>query len=70
MLQNGSIQLNVARQFNVAESVISRLWNHHQKTGHVTDLPRSGRPRSTTQRQDHLLVTHALRDRTQNASQL
>ena len=27
---------------------ISRLWNRHQLTGNVTDLPRSGRPRSTT----------------------
>ena len=52
MLQDGSIQLNVARQFNVSQSVISRLWNHYQQTGNVTDLPRGGRPRSTTPRQD------------------
>ena len=48
MLQNGSIQLNVARQLNVSLSVISRLWNRHQQTGNVTDLHYSGRPRSTT----------------------
>ena len=48
MLQNGSIQLNIARQFNVSQSVISRLWNRHQQTGNVTNLPRSGCPRSTT----------------------
>ena len=48
---------------------ISRLWNRHQLTGNVTDLPRSGRPRST-QRQDHLFVTNALRDGTQTAAQL
>ena len=52
MLQDGSIQLNVARLFNVSQSVISRLWNHHQQTGNVTDLPRGGRRRSTTPRQD------------------
>ena len=59
MLQTGSIQLNNVRQFNVSQSVISRLWNHHQQTRNVTDLPCSGLC-STTQRQDHQLVTNAL----------
>ena len=36
MPQNGSIQLNVARRFNVSQSVISRLWSCHQQTGDVT----------------------------------
>ena len=54
MLQDGSIQLNVAKQFNV-----------HQQT-----VFRNGRPRSTAQRQDHPLVTNALRHRTQNATRL
>ena len=39
MLQNVGIQLNVARQFNVLQSAISRLWNRHQQSGNVTDLP-------------------------------
>ena len=62
MLQNGSIQLNIARQFNVSQSVISRLWNCHQQTGNVTNLPNSGHPCSTTQCQDNLQVTSALTD--------
>ena len=70
MLKNGSIQLNVARQFNVAQYVISRLWNRHQQTGNVTDFPPSGRPRSTTRRQDHLPVTNALGGQISNATQL
>ena len=41
MLQNGSIQVNVARQFNVSQSVISRLRNRNQQTETVTDLPPS-----------------------------
>ena len=48
MLQNGSIQQNVARHFSVSQSVISRLWNCHQQTGNVTDFPHSGHLRSTT----------------------
>ena len=43
-----SVHLNVARQFNVSQYVVSRLRNRHQQTENVTDLPRSGRPRSTT----------------------
>ena len=46
--------------FNMSQSVISRLCHHHQQTGNVIDLPHSGHPHST-QPQDHLLVTNALR---------
>ena len=66
----GSIQLNVAREFNVSQSVISRLWNCYQQTENVTGLPHSGCPHYTTRHQGHLLVTNALRDWTQNACQL
>ena len=59
MLQNGSIQLNIFMQFNMSQSVISRLWNCHQQTGNVTDLPRCGRPRSTTQRPKFVLPLNA-----------
>ena len=70
LLQNGSIRPSVARQFNVSQSVISRLWNCYQQTENVTGLPHSGCPHSTTRHQGHLLVTNALRDWTQNACQL
>ena len=69
-LQNGSIWLSIARQLNVSQSVISRLWNCHQQIGNVTSLPCSGPPHSTTQWQDNLLVTNASRDQTHNATQL
>ena len=38
MMQNGSTQLNVARQFDLSQSGINRLWNCHQQTEHVTDF--------------------------------
>ena len=47
MLQNGSIQMNSARPFNVSQSVIRRTWNRHQQTGNVTDLPLSPFPDTT-----------------------
>ena len=69
MLPNGSERLNVAKHFNLSQSVISGLCNSHQQTGNVTELSCSGRPHSTTPRRDHLLVANALRDRIQNATQ-
>ena len=69
LLQGGSTQADVAR-LNVSQSAISRLWNRHQQTGNVTDIHRDGRPRATTRQQDRLLVTSALRNRHQNATQL
>ena len=70
LLQGGSTQADVARQLNVSQSVISRLWSRHQQAGNVTDIHRVGRPRATTRQQDRLLVTSALRNRNQNATQL
>ena len=70
MLPNGSERLNVAKHFTLSQSVISGLCNSHQQTGNVTELSCSGRPHSTTPHQDHLLVTNALKDRTQSATQL
>lgn len=70
MLQTGSRQVDVARNLNVSQSVVSRLWNRYQNFRTVADLPRTGRPRVTTRRQDQLLVTQALRTRTLNATQL
>ena len=57
LLQGGSTPADVARQLNVSQSVISRLWNRHQQTGNVTDIHSAGRPRATTRQQDRLLVT-------------
>ena len=56
-LQNGRIQLNVVRQFNVSQSVTSRQRNRNQQTGNVTYLPRSARPCFTTRDTLHCLAT-------------
>ena len=70
LLQGGSTQADVARQLNVSQSVISRLWNCHQQTGNVTDIHRVSHPHATNRQQDRLLVTSALRNRHRNATQL
>ena len=70
MLQAGQVQRAVAGQFNVSQSVISRLWNGFQHTGNVAERPRSGRPRKTTMRQDRYLSNMAKQQRFQSAVRL
>ena len=63
MLVAGSTKAEVARRLNCHPTTISRLQRRYQHTGNVKDLPKSGRPRVTTRRQDvNIRVTH-LRDR-------
>ena len=52
LILQGRSQRDVAQQFGVHESTISRLVQRLRATGRLTDRPRSGRPRVTTQRQD------------------
>ena len=52
LILQGWSQRDVAQQFGVHESTISRLVQCLRATGRLTDRPRSGRPRVTTQRQD------------------
>jgi transposase len=70
MIQAGQVQRAVAGQFNISQSVISRLWNGFQHTGNVAERPRSGRPRKTTMRQDRYLSNMAKRQRFQCAVRL
>ena len=62
-LQAGQSQSHVARELNVAQSTISRLWARFQATGSVDDQPRAGRPRGTTAAQDRLIRLRHLRNR-------
>lgn len=70
MLQVKETYYNVARYLNVSQPVIKRLWNRYQETGKVTDLPRKGRPRSTTADQDRKLVNKVMEDRHLTSTQL
>ena len=57
MLQTGSAQVNIVGDLAVSQSVVSRQWDRCQNHGTVADLLTSGRPTSTTGRQDRLIVT-------------
>ena len=45
----------IGRQMSYHYSVVSRLVRTHTQTNHVKDLPRSGRPRLTSDRDDRAL---------------
>lgn len=60
----------IARQFGVAQSQVVRLIARWRQTRNVTDMPRTGRPRLTTARDDRRLTRMALRDRFASARQL
>jgi transposase len=62
-LEAGATAAHVASHFGVNEKTIRRLRVKFATHGTVADLPRSGRPRETTLRQDrHIQLTH-LRNR-------
>lgn len=63
MLTAGSSVRDVARHFGFSERTIHRLKTRFRQTGSVSDLPRSGRPKVTTARQDRYLVTSSRRNR-------
>lgn len=69
-LQDGETQRSVAHRLNVSQSVIGRLWQRFRATGSVQNRPRSGRPRSTTAREDRYLTNMALRQRRVTARHL
>ena len=69
LILQGRSQRDVAQQFGVHESTISRLVQRLRATGRLTDRPRSGRPRVTTQHQDrHIRLVH-LRNRLRTSPQ-
>ena len=54
---------DVANQFNVHCSTIIRLRDHHRATETVSDRPRSGRPKVTTQHEDRYIAVTVARRR-------
>ena len=59
MLNSNVPSADVARQFGVSPTTITRLRDRLQQTGATADRPRSGRPRVTTPGQDrHIRLTH------------
>jgi hypothetical protein len=68
LLQFGKLKRTLAAHFNVSKSVILRLWDRFQHTGFFPTRPLSGRPWSTTARQDHYLINMAKWQRFQSGA--
>ena len=62
LLENGVRQVEVAKQFAVSQSVVSRLYHRYQQTGLYQDRPRAGRTRALIALQDRYLRTTVLRN--------
>jgi transposase len=60
----------VARRLQVSPSVIVRLRQRFNATGHVQDRPRSGRPKKTTNREDRYITRQAQVLRTSTANRI
>ena len=74
LILQGRSQRDVALQFGVHGSTISRLVQRLRATGRLTERPRSGRPRVTTQRQDRRIrlvhLINRLRTTTETAREI
>ncbi|GFU61036.1 transposable element Tc1 transposase [Trichonephila clavipes] len=65
-----SESLNVAREFDIAHSVVSRLWKSFKTTGLCSRKHGGGRVRSTTPAEDRYIVLSAKRYRRTTAQQV
>ena len=62
-IEAGIHQQDVANQFNVHRSTIIRLHDRHRAMETVSDQPRSGRPKVTTQHEDRYIAVTVARPR-------
>ncbi|GFT54565.1 HTH_Tnp_Tc3_2 domain-containing protein [Trichonephila clavipes] len=61
---------DVAREFGIAHSVVSRLWKSFKTTGMCSRRHAGGRVRSTTPAEDRYIVLSAKRNRRTTAQQV
>ncbi|GFS74435.1 transposable element Tcb2 transposase [Trichonephila clavipes] len=69
-LEEGRIVTSVAAGFEIAHSIVSRLWRQFQTTGTAIRGFSSGRPRGTTPADDRYIVLQARRNRRQTAGEI
>ncbi|GFU33159.1 HTH_Tnp_Tc3_2 domain-containing protein [Trichonephila clavipes] len=69
-LEEGRSVKSVAAEFEIAHSIVSRLWRQFQTTGTAIRGFSSGRPRGTTPADDRYIVLQARRNRRQTAGEI
>ena len=55
-VKNGALQADVSRQFNIPYQTVGFWCRNQLQRGHVKNLPRKGRPKKTTPKEDKLRV--------------
>lgn len=68
-IEAGRSYQDIAIEFGVHKSTISRLHHRYAATGSVDDRPRPGQPRVTTERQDRAIRLSHLRQRFRTATE-
>ncbi|GFU76815.1 transposable element Tcb1 transposase [Trichonephila clavipes] len=69
-IEEGRKITDVAREFDIAQSVVSRLWKSFKTTGMCSRRHGGGRVRSTTPAEDRYIVLSAKRNRRTTAQQV
>ncbi|GFW80769.1 transposable element Tcb1 transposase [Trichonephila clavipes] len=69
-IEEGRKITDVAREFDIAHSVVSRLWKSFKTTGMCSRRHGGGRVRSTTPAEDRYIVLSAKRNRRTTAKQV
>ena len=69
-LDVGKLQIDVAANFGVSQSVVSRLYQRYQQTGEVAEMRGRGRTRATCRADDRHVVMESLRSRNLSAPKL
>ena len=69
-LQAGRSSREIARAFNTSRQSIDRIRQLYAATGDVKDLPRSGRPRCTSNAEDRFITNVTLRNRFTSAQDM
>jgi len=63
LLEDGRSQAYVSRTLGIPRTTVRRVFHRYQETGGYTRRPGSGRPRSTSARDDHFILLNVLRNR-------
>ena len=68
MVESGLQYKGIARRLGIHINTVTRTVSRYRTTGSTAELPRSGRPRVTTGRDDQYIRTSHLRDRFRSAT--
>ena len=60
----------ISRATGKSRSVVQRIISRFKQSGYVKAMPKTGRPRKTTVREDRMMVRQSLQDRFKTAAEI